>query len=236
MLIKKSLHKIIDALRMLGTIATGVAIDAYGPICDNVGCIAEMAGTNLPLKDESVLIWFSRKKEKCLTLSHILKTVLGQHIVGFPVRLKVWEQTELCVKPEEHHVLFTDTTEGLKLGKDSKDKVTKESFKEFTKWWKETLATKSVHNVKISSRLADNPCVVVTSRKSDYTNTLCAGCLFCTFGAQHFWCATMVIARTLRFEAGGKVAAVYSTSVKTLTNTGDGVWSGGLFNISRDIS
>ncbi|GKE40622.1 endoplasmin, partial [Tanacetum coccineum] len=54
--------------------------------------------------------------------------------------------------------------EGLKLGKESKDKVTKESFKEFTKWWKETLATESVHNVKISSRLADTPCVVETSR------------------------------------------------------------------------
>nr|GEX61408.1 porphobilinogen deaminase, chloroplastic [Tanacetum cinerariifolium] len=32
------------------------------------------------------------------------------------------------------------------------------------------------------------------------------GSLFCTFGAQHFWSATMVIDRTLRFEAAGKVA------------------------------
>nr|GEV76522.1 hypothetical protein [Tanacetum cinerariifolium] len=53
--------------------------------------------------------------------------------------------------------------EGLKLEKDSKDKVTKESFKEFTKCWKETLP-ESVHNVKIRNRLADTPCVVVTSR------------------------------------------------------------------------
>ncbi|GJU87794.1 hypothetical protein Tco_1295340 [Tanacetum coccineum] len=30
------------------------------------------------------------------------------------------------------------------------------------------------------------------------------GSLFCTFGAQYFWSATMVIARTLRFEAAGK--------------------------------
>ncbi|GJV60538.1 pyrophosphatase, partial [Tanacetum coccineum] len=33
----------VAALGMLGTIITGMAIDTYGPICDNVGCIAEMA-------------------------------------------------------------------------------------------------------------------------------------------------------------------------------------------------
>ncbi|KAK9057020.1 hypothetical protein SSX86_024386 [Deinandra increscens subsp. villosa] len=54
--------------------------------------------------------------------------------------------------------------EGLKLGKDSKDKEVKESFKELTKWWKETLATENVDDVKISNRLADTPCVVVTSK------------------------------------------------------------------------
>lgn len=54
--------------------------------------------------------------------------------------------------------------EGLKLGKDSKDKETKESFKELTKWWKEALATENVDDVKISNRLADTPCVVVTSK------------------------------------------------------------------------
>lgn len=54
--------------------------------------------------------------------------------------------------------------EGLKLGKDSKDKEVKESFKELTKWWKETLASENVDDVKISNRLADTPCVVVTSK------------------------------------------------------------------------
>nr|GEX53136.1 pyrophosphate-energized vacuolar membrane proton pump-like [Tanacetum cinerariifolium] len=33
----------VAALEMVGRITTGMAIDAYGPICDNVGCIAEMA-------------------------------------------------------------------------------------------------------------------------------------------------------------------------------------------------
>ncbi|KMT00294.1 hypothetical protein BVRB_1g016490 [Beta vulgaris subsp. vulgaris] len=54
--------------------------------------------------------------------------------------------------------------EGLKLGKDSKDKEIKESYKELTKWWKGALATDKVDDVKISNRLADTPCVVVTSK------------------------------------------------------------------------
>lgn len=53
--------------------------------------------------------------------------------------------------------------EGLKL-KDSKTKELKESFKGLTKWWKTTLASDNVEDVKISSRLADTPCVVVTSK------------------------------------------------------------------------
>ncbi|KAM7514055.1 hypothetical protein LguiA_003638 [Lonicera macranthoides] len=54
--------------------------------------------------------------------------------------------------------------EGLKLEKDSKDKELKESFKELTKWWKGALASENVDDVKISNRLADTPCVVVTSK------------------------------------------------------------------------
>uniref|UniRef100_A0A0E0LFQ3 Endoplasmin homolog n=1 Tax=Oryza punctata TaxID=4537 RepID=A0A0E0LFQ3_ORYPU len=54
--------------------------------------------------------------------------------------------------------------EGLKLGKDSKLKDLKESFKELTDWWKKALDTESVDSVKISNRLSDTPCVVVTSK------------------------------------------------------------------------
>ncbi|KAI4366312.1 hypothetical protein MLD38_022201 [Melastoma candidum] len=54
--------------------------------------------------------------------------------------------------------------EGLKLGKDSKDKELKESFKELTKWWKGALASENVDDVKISNRLDNSPCVVVTSK------------------------------------------------------------------------
>ncbi|KAL8059235.1 hypothetical protein ABFS82_03G071200 [Erythranthe guttata] len=54
--------------------------------------------------------------------------------------------------------------EGLKIGKDSKDKELKESFKGLTKWWKGALASDNVDDVKISNRLADTPCVVVTSK------------------------------------------------------------------------
>ncbi|KAJ6736404.1 hypothetical protein OIU85_018588 [Salix viminalis] len=54
--------------------------------------------------------------------------------------------------------------EGLKMGKDSKAKELKESFKDLTKWWKTALASENVDDVKISNRLADTPCVVVTSK------------------------------------------------------------------------
>ncbi|KAL9244033.1 hypothetical protein vseg_017850 [Gypsophila vaccaria] len=54
--------------------------------------------------------------------------------------------------------------EGLKLGKESEDKEVKENFKELTKWWKNSLAAEKVEDVKISNRLADTPCIVVTSK------------------------------------------------------------------------
>ncbi|KAL5986029.1 heat shock protein 90 [Asimina triloba] len=54
--------------------------------------------------------------------------------------------------------------EGVKIGKDSKNKDLKESFKELTNWWKDVLTSENVDSVKISNRLADTPCVVVTSK------------------------------------------------------------------------
>ncbi|XP_028788281.1 endoplasmin homolog [Neltuma alba] len=54
--------------------------------------------------------------------------------------------------------------EGLKLGKDTKTKELKESFKDLTKWWKKALSSENVDDVKISNRLDNTPCVVVTSK------------------------------------------------------------------------
>ncbi|KAE8680386.1 Endoplasmin-like protein [Hibiscus syriacus] len=54
--------------------------------------------------------------------------------------------------------------EGLKIGKDKKNKELKESFKKLTKWWKGALTTDKVDEVKISNRLDNTPCVVVTSK------------------------------------------------------------------------
>ncbi|CAA7391387.1 unnamed protein product [Spirodela intermedia] len=54
--------------------------------------------------------------------------------------------------------------EGLSLGKDSKSKDLKESFKDLTKWWKDALAADNVDSVKISNRLSGSPCVVVTGK------------------------------------------------------------------------
>ncbi|GMJ07020.1 SHEPHERD, HEAT SHOCK PROTEIN 90.7, HEAT SHOCK PROTEIN 90-7 [Hibiscus trionum] len=54
--------------------------------------------------------------------------------------------------------------EGLKIGKDKMKKEVKESFKELTKWWKGVVTTDKVDEVKISNRLDNTPCVVVTSK------------------------------------------------------------------------
>ena len=43
----------VAALGMLSTLATGLAIDAYGPICDNGGGIAEMAGMGEEIRERT---------------------------------------------------------------------------------------------------------------------------------------------------------------------------------------
>lgn len=43
----------IAALGMLSTIATGLSIDAYGPISDNAGGIAEMAGMSRKIRQRT---------------------------------------------------------------------------------------------------------------------------------------------------------------------------------------
>lgn len=43
----------VAALGMLSTIATGLAIDAYGPISDNAGGIAEMTGMSHRIRERT---------------------------------------------------------------------------------------------------------------------------------------------------------------------------------------
>ncbi len=42
------------AIGMISTIATGLTIDAYGPVSDNAGGIAEMAGSSLRYEKEQI--------------------------------------------------------------------------------------------------------------------------------------------------------------------------------------
>ena len=53
----------------------------------------------------------------------------------------------------------------LKLkGDKAREKKVKETFKSLMSWWKEELGSTAVEAVKVSNRLADTPCVVVTSK------------------------------------------------------------------------
>ncbi len=43
----------LSAIGMLGTLSTCLAIDVYGPVCDNAGGIAEMAGLPESVRDKT---------------------------------------------------------------------------------------------------------------------------------------------------------------------------------------
>ncbi|GKC19150.1 xylulose kinase-1 [Tanacetum coccineum] len=52
----KTLRSMFDALEMLGTITTRMAIDAYSPICDNFGCITEMAAMSHRIRERTDVV------------------------------------------------------------------------------------------------------------------------------------------------------------------------------------
>ena len=45
--------ELLAALGMIGTLATCLSIDVYGPICDNAGGIAEMAELEESVRDKT---------------------------------------------------------------------------------------------------------------------------------------------------------------------------------------
>ncbi|XP_021802966.1 endoplasmin homolog [Prunus avium] len=70
------------------------------------------------------------------------------------------------LKKENYEVIFFTDPVDVSLMKylvDYEVKELKESYKELTKWWKSALAIYDVDDVKLSIRLADTPCVAVTS-------------------------------------------------------------------------
>ena len=55
----------VAALGMLSTIATGLAIDAYGPISDNSGGIADMAGMSHRIRERTDALDAAGKHHCC---------------------------------------------------------------------------------------------------------------------------------------------------------------------------
>lgn len=60
--------------------------------------------------------------------------------------------------------LFTSCTAPFMQHVNQSCAALQEQFKEVVSWWKTALADPEVENVKISTRLASTPCVVVTSK------------------------------------------------------------------------
>ena len=106
--------------------------------------------------------WFSCDNFICCLLIFSLSFVMMFQVIFFTD--PVDEYLMQYLMDYEDKKFQNVSKEGLKLGKDSKDKELKESFKELTKWWKGALASENVDDVKISNRLSDTPCVVVTSK------------------------------------------------------------------------
>lgn len=87
----------VAALGMLSTIATGLAIDAYGPISDNAGGIAEMAGMSHKIRERTDALDAAGnttaaigKVELChsFTYSTSCSSCLVTCIMEFPLRLQ----------------------------------------------------------------------------------------------------------------------------------------------------
>jgi hypothetical protein len=81
----------VAALGMLSTIATGLAIDAYGPISDNAGGIAEMAGMSHRI----------RERTDALDAAGNTTAAIGKVNVNLTVNcnvfLQIWPQRLQCI-------------------------------------------------------------------------------------------------------------------------------------------
>ena len=73
----------------------------------------------------------------------------------------------------EEYKLQDASKEDLKLDEQEKERLksVKEEFKPLTKWWKGLLPAEDVDSVRVSNRLEDTPCVVVTGKYGWSANT-----------------------------------------------------------------
>ena len=80
------------ALGMLSTIATGLAIDAYGPISDNAGGIAEMAGMSHRIRERTDALDAAGN-----TTAAIGKVILNVWVLDSST-FNGWDNWETCTK------------------------------------------------------------------------------------------------------------------------------------------
>ncbi|CAN1323017.1 Endoplasmin homolog [Linum perenne] len=184
---KKLIRKALDMIRKLYEEDPDESTDKFGKSI-KLGIIEDAANRNRLAK----LLRFetSRSDGKLTSLDqYISRMKSGQkdifYITGSDkAQLEKSPFLERLVKKGYEVIYFTDAVdeylmqylmdyedkkfqnvskEGVKIA-DSPNKELKETFKDLTKWWKGALASWNVDDVKVSNRLADTPCVVVTNK------------------------------------------------------------------------
>ena len=92
----------VAALGMLSTIATGLAIDAYGPISDNAGGIAEMAGMSHRIRERTDAL--DAAGNTTAAIGKVFSFILFVSIVMFSLSQFVHEK--LCLQSVVAYSLF----------------------------------------------------------------------------------------------------------------------------------
>ncbi|KAF6153519.1 hypothetical protein GIB67_027386 [Kingdonia uniflora] len=136
-----------------------------GPILDMMAMVLENIPTTTILARATILSLYRQKdifyiaetnKEQLEKSPFLERLTKKNYEVIFFTDL-VDEYLMQYLMENEDNKFQNISKEGLKLGKDSKDKEVNDTFKDLMKWWKDVLVSDNVDSMKISNRLDNSP-------------------------------------------------------------------------------
>ena len=136
---------------------------------DKLASLDEYVSRMLP--GQKHIYYVAGESEEALAKSPFVEKLLakGYEVVYFTDAIDEYMMQSLT--EYEDHKFQNASKEDLKLGGDEdsdaakeRAKADKRAFKPLTRWWKALLPAADVDGVKVSSRLATTPCVVVSSK------------------------------------------------------------------------